>query len=70
MDEKLKDAIAAVRAGDKDTAQRQLTALLDEDPQQDQGWYLLSLLVDSPQKQAAYLSKTLSLNPLHEKAKE
>ena len=26
--------------------------------------------MDSPQKQAAYLSKTLSLNPLHEKAKE
>ena len=70
MDEKLKDAIAAVRVGDKATAQRQLTALLDEDPQQDQGWYLLSLLVDSPQKQATYLSKTLALNPAHEKAKE
>ena len=31
---------------------------------------MLSLLVDSPQKQAAYLSKTLALNPDHEKAKE
>jgi len=70
MDEKLKEAIAAARIGDKETAQRQLTELLDEDPQQVQGWYLLSLLVDSPQKQAAYLSKTLALNPDHEKAKE
>ena len=70
MDEKLKDAIAAARMGDKETAQRQLTELLDENPQQVQGWYLLSLLVDSPQKQAAYLSKTLALNPDHEKAKE
>lgn len=70
MDEKLKEAIAAVRMGDKESAQRQLTDLLDEDPKQVQGWYLLSLLVDSPQKQAAYLSKTLSLNPNHEKAKE
>jgi hypothetical protein len=70
MDEKLKDAIAAARIGDKLTAQRQLTELLDEDPEQVQGWYLLSLLVDSPQKQAAYLSKTLALNPDHEKAKE
>jgi hypothetical protein len=69
MDEKLKDAIAAARIGDKESAQRQLTDLLDEDPQQVQGWYLLSLLVDSPQKQAAYLSKTLALNPNHEKAK-
>lgn len=70
MDDKLKEAIAAVRTGDKLTAQQQLTALLDEDPQHVQGWYLLSLLVESPQKQAAYLSKTLSLNPQHEKAKE
>ncbi len=69
MDNKLKDAISAARLGDKETAQRQLTELLDEDPQQVQGWYLLSLLVDSPQKQAAYLSKTLALNPEHEKAK-
>lgn len=69
MDDRLKEAIAAVRTGDKVTAQRQLTELLDDDPQQVQGWYLLSLLVDSPQKQAAYLSKTLALNPNHEKAK-
>ena len=69
MDEKLKEAIAAVRVGDKREAQRQLTELLDNDPQQVQGWYLLSLLVDSPQKQAAYLSKTLALDPQHEKAK-
>ena len=70
MDEKLKEAIAAVRMGDKQTAKRQLTELLDSDPEQVQGWYLLSLLVDSPQKQAVYLSKTLSLNPNHEKARQ
>jgi hypothetical protein len=70
MDEKLKEAITAVRSGDKQTAQQQLTTLLNEDPEQPQGWYLLSLLVDSPQKQAAYLSKTLALNPNHAKAKE
>ena len=70
MDDKLKEAIATARTGDKREAQRQLTELLDENPQQVQGWYLLSLLVDSPQKQAAYLSKTLALNPQHEKARE
>ncbi len=70
MDEKLKEAIETVRRGDKQTAQRQLTQLLDENPEQVQGWYLLSLLVDSPQKQATYLSKTLALNPQHEKASE
>ncbi len=70
MDNKLKEAIAAVRTGNKRAAQQQLTTLLDEDPTQVQGWYLLSLLVDSPQKQAAYLGKTLALNPNHEKARE
>ena len=70
MDKNLKEAIEAVRTGDTLAAQRQLTALLDKDPQQVQGWYLLSLLVDSPQQQAAYLSKTLALNPNHEKARE
>ena len=70
MDNKLKEAIAAVRTGNKRAAQQQLTTMLDEDPTQVQGWYLLSLLVDSPQKQAAYLGKTLALNPNHEKARE
>src|SRR5690606_22170811 len=70
MDVKLKEAIAAVRAGDRATAQQQLTMLLAEKPEEAQGWYLLSLLVDSPQKQAAYLSKTLALDPHHPKAKE
>ncbi|MBK7897270.1 MAG: hypothetical protein IPJ90_20760 [Anaerolineaceae bacterium] len=68
MDVKLKEAIAAVRAGDRATAQQQLTTLLEENPKEAQGWYLLSLLVDSPQKQAAYLSKTLALDPNHSKA--
>lgn len=70
MDVKLKEAIAAVRAGDRTSAQEQLTTLLAEKPEEVQGWYLLSLLVDSPQKQAAYLSKTLALDPNHAKAKE
>lgn len=70
MNDKLKEAIATVRSGDKQTAKQQLTTLLEENPEQEQGWYLLSLLVDSPQKQSAYLSKTLAINPNHNKAKE
>ncbi len=70
MDDKLKEAIQTVRNGNTLEAQRQLAELLEDDPQQEQGWYLLSLLVDSPQKQATYLSKTLALNPQHEKARE
>ena len=70
MENKLQAAIAAARSGDKRAAQQQLVLLLKDNPQQDQGWYLLSLLVDSPQKQSTYLSKTLALNPNHEKARQ
>lgn len=70
MDNQLKEAITLARAGEREAAQRELTTFLEEKPEEAQGWYLLSLLVDSPQKQAAYLSKTLDINPNHAKAKE
>ncbi|GJM40393.1 MAG: hypothetical protein DHS20C20_06750 [Ardenticatenaceae bacterium] len=69
MDNQLKEAITLARAGEREAAQKQLTSFLDEKPEEAQGWYLLSLLVESPQKQAAYLSKTLAINPNHSKAK-
>jgi len=70
MNEKLEQAIAATRNGDKRQAQLQLTQLLEEDPGQVQAWYLLSLLVDSPEKQLTFLGKTLALDPNHAQAKE
>lgn len=70
MDTQLKEAIELARSGERKAAQTQLASFLDEQPGEAQGWYLLSLLVESPQKQAAYLSKTVALNPDHAKAKE
>lgn len=70
MNEKLQQAITASRTGQKQDAQRLLTQLLREDPNEPQAWFLLSHLVDSKQKQVAYLSKTLALDPHHEKARQ
>jgi hypothetical protein len=70
MNEKLQQAITASRTGQKREAQHLLTQLLKENPQEAQGWFLLSHLVDSEQKQVAYLSKTVALNPAHEKARQ
>ncbi len=70
MSQKLKQAIAATRAGQSKDAQVLLTQVLQENPNNTQAWYLLSLLVDSPTKKQAYLKKVVALEPTHEKAQQ
>jgi len=70
MNSLLQDAINATKAGNKKEAQLLLAQNLKENPDDVQSWYLLSMLVDSKEKQALYLSKTLALDPRHEKANE
>lgn len=70
MSEKLQEAIAATRAGEKREAQRLLTELLQENPNDEYGWFLLGNLVDSPEKRMAYLGKALTINPHNEKARQ
>lgn len=70
MSQKLKQAITATRAGQPKEAQILLAQLLQENPNNTQAWYLLSLLVDSPTKKQAYLQKVVALDPTHEKAHE
>ncbi len=68
MDERLAQAIAAARHGQKKEAQFLLTQLLKENPEEAQGWFLLSHLVDDSTKKQAFLQKVLALDPTHEKA--
>ncbi|MCP4359473.1 MAG: hypothetical protein GY796_15800 [Chloroflexi bacterium] len=68
MNQMLQDAITATRNGNKKEAQLLLAQNLQQNPDDAQSWYLLSLLVDSEEKRTTYLSKTLALNPNHEKA--
>lgn len=70
MDAKLQQAVDSLRAGDKVEAQKTLVELVQENPDEVQGWYLLSLIVDSKEQQAAYAAKALALDPNHEKAQE
>jgi len=70
MNQKLQQAIAATRAGQKREAQLLLTQVLQEEPDEVHAWYLLGLLVESPHKQRAYLGKALALDPDHEKARQ
>ena len=70
MSAKLQEAISATRNGDKVGAQKILADILKADTENTQAWYLLAMLVDSPEKKQAYLSRVLTLDPHHEKATE
>ena len=70
MNPDFQQAIEMTRAGDKVGAQKKVAAILKEDPNNAHAWYLLSLLVDSDEKRAVYLSKVIALDPNHEKAME
>lgn len=70
MSATLQDAILATRGGDKVGAQKVLADILKNDTENVHAWYLLALLVDSPQKKRAYLTRVLALDPSHEKANE
>ncbi|MEM7331814.1 MAG: tetratricopeptide repeat protein [Chloroflexota bacterium] len=66
----LQEAINATRSGNNIEAQKILADILKTDTDNTQAWYLLALLVDSPEKKEAYLNRVLALDPDHEKAKE
>lgn len=64
----LQEAIAAVRRGETERAQLLTAEVIRDNPDDANAWYLLSQLVDSDTRRAAYLSKTLALDPTHERA--
>lgn len=69
MSSTLHEAIAAVRAGEMARAQLLAADIVRENPEDPNGWYLLSQLVDSDARRAAYLGKTLALDPQHARAR-
>jgi len=65
----LQEAIAAARGGDMEQALLLAADIAQEHPDDANAWYLLSQLVDSDARRAAYLSKTLAIAPGHERAR-
>lgn len=64
----LHDVIAAARAGDTQRAQLLATDIVRANPDDANAWYLLSQLVESDARRAAYLSKAVALDPHHARA--
>jgi flagellar basal body-associated protein FliL len=69
MNDRLREAIAVARSGETREAQLLVAAVLEHSPDNAQAWYLMSHLVESPTRRAAYLYKALSLDPYNERAK-
>jgi hypothetical protein len=63
MEPKLQQAIVATRAGRTDIAQTLLTQLIYDNPEDANAWFLLSHIVEPPERQAQYLKKAIELEP-------
>lgn len=70
MDERLQQAISAIKAHDNQTAQQLLAQFLKSNPNHPQGWFLLSQVVADRKQQIAFLNKTLALDPEHRQARQ
>ncbi|MCB9078634.1 MAG: thermonuclease family protein [Anaerolineaceae bacterium] len=66
----LKKAIAAIKAGDKETARDFLLALLNEQPENEAAWLWLTNAVDGYEQKVKCLEQVLAINPANEKAKQ
>lgn len=65
----LQEAITAAKRGETERAQLLTADVIRDNPDDANAWYLLSQLVDSDTRRAAYLSKALALEPNHERAR-
>ncbi len=70
MNEQFQQAVVASRAGQIKEAQFLLAQSLQDEPDNADAWLLLSQLVDSKEKQEAYLAKAVALDPDHALANE
>jgi hypothetical protein len=68
--ERLKEAIAAVKADDYAQARQLLETVTREDPNNEQAWLWMSQVVESDERRLLCLQKILALNPDHAVAKK
>lgn len=65
----LHQAIAAIKAGDKDTGRQILTRILKDDPNNEHALLWMTQTLDSNEERIRYLHRVLSINPNNDWAK-
>ena len=63
------EAIQALKAGEKAKARGMLMAILNDEPQNEEAWLVLSAAVDDPERKRQCLETVLELNPDNEVAR-
>src|SRR5688572_12561635 len=67
---KLKEAITAIKAGDKNTGQKLLTEVLQENPQNEIALLWMAAVVNNTAQKKKYLQRVLQINPDNTTAKQ
>lgn len=68
--DRLQEAIAAIKAGNKTTGGRILAGIVRDDPRNEQAWMWLASAVEKPAQRRQCLERVLDINPLNERAHE
>jgi hypothetical protein len=68
--DKLNEAIAKAKSGDKVTAGKMLSEFVRENPSSETAWLWLSICVSPVEQKRFCLNKALSINPLNENARK
>ena len=69
MEDTLEQAIASIRAGDKETGKRTLAQILQANPHNETAWLWMSAVVNSDKRRIHCLQQVLEINPANEKAR-
>ncbi len=66
MPTKLRQAISAIKAGDKEVSKRLLAEILESDPQNENAWLWMSGVADTDEQCRQCLERVLAINPDNE----
>jgi hypothetical protein len=67
---RMKEAIAAIKAGNKTTGRNILQSVLEDDPENEAALLWMTKVVDSPAEQLVYVERVLYVNPNNEPAQK
>ncbi len=70
MEQLLREGIAAVRAGDKETARAKLREVVALDQYNEKGWFWLASVAETAEERRVCLGNVVVINPNNEKAKQ
>jgi len=67
---KLQQAITAIKSGDKTTGRRFLAEVIKANPRNETAWLWMAMVLDDTQKKKKCFQRVLQINPNNELAKK